>query len=266
MVASISSSSMFSMKDKVALVTGSSRGIGRACVEELARLGATVVVSSRKQEACEQVAAVIRAEGGQASAIACNVSRKDEVLALAAQTLAKHGRIDVLVCNAAVNPAMGPMALSTDEQFDKILTANVKSQLWLCNAVIPQMAERGRGSVIVISSIAGLIGQSAIGLYGISKAADAALIRNLAVEWGRKGVRANAIAPGLIKTDMARALWDNPAIHAAVCQASALGRIGDPKEIAAAVCFLASDACGFLTGQTLVVDGGALIHDVFAHG
>ena len=257
---------IFSLEDKVALVTGSSRGIGRACVEELARLGAKVVVSSRKLEACEQVAAAIRAEGGEAAAIACNVSRKEEVLALAAQTIARYGRIDVLVCNAAVNPAMGPMAGATDEQFDKILTANVKSQLWLCNAVIPQMAERGRGSVIVISSIAGLIGQALLGLYGISKAADAALIRNLAVEWGGKGVRANAIAPGLIKTDMARGLWEDPAIYAATCKGSALKRIGEPKEIAAAVCFLASDACGFLTGQTLVVDGGALVHDLFSAG
>ena len=254
---------LFSLQDKVALVTGSSRGIGRACVEELARLGAKVVVSSRKPDACEQVSAAIRAAGGEAEAIACNVTRKDEVLALADRALARFGRIDVLVCNAGINPAMGPMASGTDEQLDKILTANLKSQLWLCNRVIPQMAARGSGSVIVVSSIAGLIGQKSIGLYGISKAAGAALVRNLAVEWGAKGVRANAVAPGLIRTDLSRALWENPAIQAAACKASALGRIGEPREIAAAVCFLASDACGFLTGQTLVVDGGALVHDVF---
>ena len=254
---------LFSLAGKVALVTGSSRGIGRACAEELAKLGAKVIVSSRKPEACDQVVAAIRAAGGEAVTIPCNVGRKDEVLALAEKAVAVWGHVDVLVCNAAVNPAMGPMAGGTDEQFDKILTANVKSQLWLCNQLLPQMAARGGGSVIVLSSIAGLIGQKSIGLYGISKAADAALVRNLAVEWGRKGIRANAVAPGLIRTDMARALWENPAFHDAACKSSALGRIGEPREIAAAVCFLASDACRFLTGQTLVVDGGALIHDVF---
>lgn len=255
---------LFSLTGKVALVTGSSRGIGRACAEELARLGARVVVSSRKLDACEAVVAAIRAAGGEACAIPCNVSRKEEVLALADQALERFGRVDVLVCNAAVNPAMGPMAQGTDDQFDKILSANVKSQLWLCNRLIPQMAERGAGSVIVISSIAGLTGQRALGLYGISKAADLALVRNLAVEWGSKGVRANAVAPGLVRTDMARALWENPAIYQAVTRSAALGRIGEPQEIAAAVCFLASDACRFMTGQTLVVDGGALVHDVFA--
>ena len=257
---------LFSLAGKVALVTGSSRGIGRACAEELAKLGAKVSVSSRKPEACDEVVAAIRTAGGEAVTIPCNVGRKDEVLALAEKAVAVWGHVDVLVCNAAVNPAMGPMAAGTDEQFDKILTANVKSQLWLCNQLLPQMAARGGGSVIVLSSIAGLIGQKTIGLYGISKAADAAIIRNLAVEWGRKGVRANAIAPGLIRTDMARALWENPAFHDAACKASALGRIGEPREIAAAVCFLASDACRFLTGQTLVVDGGALIRDVFDGG
>jgi NAD(P)-dependent dehydrogenase (short-subunit alcohol dehydrogenase family) len=254
---------LFALAGKVALVTGSSRGIGRSCAEELARLGAKVIVSSRKAEACDEVVASIRTAGGEAVTIPCNVGRKDEVLALAERAVTAWGHVDVLVCNAAVNPAMGPMAGGTDEQFDKILTANVKSQLWLCNTLLPQMAARGGGSVIVLSSIAGLIGQKTIGLYGISKAADAALVRNLAVEWGRKGIRANAIAPGLIRTDMARALWENPATFEAACKASALGRIGEPREIAAAVCFLASDACRFLTGQTLVVDGGALIHDVF---
>jgi dehydrogenase/reductase SDR family member 4 len=254
---------LFSLAGKVALVTGSSRGIGRSCAEELARLGAKVIVSSRKLDACEQVVSAIRTAGGEAQAIACNVGKKEEVVALADKALEAFGHVDVLVCNAAVNPAMGPMFAGTDEQFDKILTANVKSQLWLANKLCPKMAERGGGAVIVLSSIAGLIGQRALGLYGISKAADAAFVRNLAVEWGRKGVRANAIAPGLIRTDMARALWENPATHDAVCKASALGRIGEPREIAAAVCFLASDACRFLTGQTLVIDGGALIHDVF---
>ncbi len=249
----------FDLTGRVAVVTGSSRGIGRAVAEQMAAFGARVVVSSRKAEACEPVAAGIRERGGEAAVIPCNISRKDEIEALVAGTLARFGRIDALVCNAAVNPAYGPMAELTDEAFDKIMGANVKSSLWLCNRVIPGMAERGGGSVVLVSSIAGLRGTEMIGGYGISKAADFALARNLAVEWGRRGVRVNCIAPGLVRTDFARALWEDPAALDARNRATPLRRIGEPDEIAPLALYLASDASRFMTGQTLAIDGGVTI-------
>ena len=202
--------SPFALDGKVAIVTGSSRGIGRASAETMARLGARVVISSRKAEACEAIAQDIRQHGGEACVIACNISRKSEVETLVAGTLRTYGRIDILVCNAAVNPVYGPLGELTDEAFDKVMGANVKSNLWLCNLVIPAMAERGDGAVVIVSSIAGLRGTGMLGAYGISKAADFALARNLAVEWGPRSVRVNCVAPGLVKTDFARALWENP--------------------------------------------------------
>ena len=252
---------MFALKDKVAIVTGSSRGIGRASAEHMARLGAKVVVSSRKADACERVAAGICAQGGEAIVIPCHVGHKEQLQALVDGTLAQWGKIDILVCNAAVSTYAGPMHKATDADFSKMMNTNVMSTFWLCNMVAPQMP-RG-GSIILISSIAGLVGQTAIGVYGITKAADAALGRNLAVEWGHRGVRANTIAPGLVKTDMARVLWENPGMLKSMERASPLGRIGEPDDIAGAVCFLASDASAFVTGQTLVVDGGATGADPF---
>lgn len=249
----------FDLTGKVAIVTGSSRGIGRATAETLAAAGATVVVSSRKAEACEAVARGIRESGGKAAVQPCNVSRRDEVERLAATTLEQFGRVDVLVCNAAVNPVYGPLGGLSDDAFDKIMGANVKSILWLCNRVIPGMAERGGGSVVVVSSISGLRGSDTIGAYGMSKAADMALVRNLAVEWGPMNVRVNAIAPGLVRTDFARALWDNPTALEARNATTPLRRIGEPREIAPAVLFLASEAASFMTGQTIVIDGGVTI-------
>jgi NAD(P)-dependent dehydrogenase (short-subunit alcohol dehydrogenase family) len=249
----------FSLAGKVAVVTGSSRGIGRAIVEIMAAAGAKVVVSSRKPEACEAVAEGIRQRGGEALVIPCNISRKPEVEALVAQTLGRYGRIDVLVCNAAVNPAYGPLGQLSDEAFDKIMGANVKSTLWLCNLVIPGMAERGGGAVVIVSSIAGLQGNGVIGAYGMSKAADFALCRNLAVEWGPQNVRVNCIAPGLVKTEFARALWEDDANLERRNRETPLRRIGQPEEIAPAALFLASPASSFMTGQTVVVDGGVTI-------
>ncbi len=249
----------FDLSGRVAVVTGSSRGIGRAVAEQMAAFGARVVVSSRKAEACEPVAAGIRDRGGEAAVIPCNISRKDEVEALVAGALDRFGRIDALVCNAAVNPAYGPLAELTDEAFDKIMGANVKSNLWLCNRVIPGMAERGGGSVVIVSSIAGIRGTEMIGGYGISKAADFALARNLAVEWGPRNVRVNCIAPGLVRTDFAKALWEDPKALAARNRGTPLRRIGEPHEIAPLAVYLASDASSFMTGQTLVVDGGVTI-------
>ena len=248
--------SPFDLAGKVAVVTGSSRGIGRASAELLARMGAKVVVSSRKADACEAVADGIRKEGGDAHVIACNISRREEVEALINGTVKHYGQIDILVCNAAVNPYYGPLLDITDEAFDKIMGANIKSNVWLCNLAMPKMAERGGGSVVIISSIGGLRGSTVIGAYGISKAADFSLARSLAGEWGPKNVRVNCIAPGLVKTDFARALWEDQDNLKRRTATTPLRRIGEPHEIAGAVVYLASDASTFMTGQTIVIDGG----------
>ena len=250
---------LFSLQDKVAVVTGSSKGIGKVIAEAMAAAGAKVVISSRKAGPCEAVADAIKEGGGEAMARACNISEKPQLRALVDATLERWGRIDALVCNAAVNPYFGPLAEIPDEVYDKTMNANVRSNLWLCNMVIPQMAERGGGAVIIVSSIAGLKGHGKLGAYAISKAADIQLARNLAVEWGRSNVRVNCIAPGLVRTDMARALWEDPDNLARALEAYPLGRIGEPEDIAGAAVFLASRAGDFVTGQTLVIDGGTTI-------
>ena len=249
----------FDLTDKVAIITGSSRGIGRSIAETMAGLGAKVVVSSRRAEACESVAAAIRDRGGEATVIPCNVSRKNEVDTLVAGTLTHYGQIDILVCNAAVNPVFGPLAQLSDEAFDKIMGANVKSNIWLANLVIPGMAARGGGAVVIISSIGGLRGSDMLGAYGISKAADFALARALAVEWGPRNVRVNCIAPGLVKTDFARALWEDEARLAVRTARTPLRRIGLPEEIGPIAAFLASPAASFITGEIIVADGGVTI-------
>jgi NAD(P)-dependent dehydrogenase (short-subunit alcohol dehydrogenase family) len=248
--------SPFDLSGKVAVITGSSRGIGKATAELLAQLGAKVVVSSRKADACEAVAKDIRDNGGDAHVIPCNIGRKEEVERLIKDANAHYGKIDILVCNAAVNPHYGPIATLTDDAFDKIMGSNVKSNIWLCNLVMPEMAARGGGSVIIISSIGGLRGSTTIGMYGVSKAADFALARTLAGEWGPKKVRINCIAPGLVKTDFAKALWEDQDMLTRRTATTPLRRIGEPHEIAGAVAFLGSDASTFMTGQTIVIDGG----------
>jgi NAD(P)-dependent dehydrogenase (short-subunit alcohol dehydrogenase family) len=252
-------STPFHLTDKVAIITGSSRGIGRSIAETMAALGAKVVVSSRKAEACEAVADGIRRAGGDATVISCNVSRKGEVEALVAGTLKHHGRIDILVCNAAVNPVYGPLRELSDEAFDKIMGANVKSNIWLANLVIPGMAERGGGAIVIISSIGGLRGSEVLAAYGISKAADFALARSLAVEWGPSNVRVNCVAPGLVKTDFARALWENEEMLAVRVARTPLRRIAMPDEIGPIAAFLASPAASFITGEVIVADGGVTI-------
>jgi NAD(P)-dependent dehydrogenase (short-subunit alcohol dehydrogenase family) len=214
------------------------------------------VISSRKADACHEVAEGIKKAGGDAHVIPCNISRREEVEALISGTTKHYGKVDILFCNAAVNPYYGPLLDIKDEAFDKIMGSNVKSNIWLCALAIPQMAERGNGSVVIISSIGGLRGSTVIGAYGISKAADFALCRSLAGEWGPKGVRVNCVAPGLVKTDFARALWEDPENLKRRTASSPLRRIGEPEEIAGAVAYLASDASTFMTGQTIVVDGG----------
>ena len=255
----MSDSDLFSLQDKVAVITGSSKGIGKAIAEAMAAAGAKVVISSRKAGPCEAVAAAINEGGGEAMARACNISEKAQLRALVDATLERWGRIDALVCNAAVNPYFGPLAEITDEAYDKTMNANVRSNLWLCNMVIPRMAERGGGAVIIVSSIAAFKGHGNLGVYALSKAADNQLARSLAVEWGRANVRVNCIAPGLVRTDMARALWEDPDNLARALEAYPLGRIGEPEDIAGAAVFLASRAGDFVTGQTLVIDGGTTI-------
>jgi NAD(P)-dependent dehydrogenase (short-subunit alcohol dehydrogenase family) len=249
-------SKLFDLAGKVAIVTGSSKGIGRAIAERLAEQGAKVVVSSRKAAACEEVAAGIRDRGGEAIVIPCHIGRKEELQHLADATVARWGGIDILVCNAAINPHFGPSDTVSDDAYDRTMASNVRSNFWLCNMVLPGMAARGGGAVIVVSSIAGLRGSASLGIYALSKAADMQLVRNLAVEWGMRGIRANCIAPGLVRTDFARALWEEPKLLARRERETPLGRIGEPDEIAGAAVFLASPAASFMTGQTLVIDGG----------
>ncbi len=249
----------FDLSGKVAVITGSSKGIGRAAAHALAAVGAKVVISARKADACEVVAEEIRAKGGEALVLPCNISRKPEVEALIVETERAWGQVDILVCNAAINPVYGPLGNLGDEAFDKIMHANVKSSIWLANLVLPGMAKRGGGAMVIVSSIAGIRGTPVIGGYGISKAADFALARNLAVEWGPQNIRVNCVAPGLVKTDFARALWEDEANLKQRTSTTPLRRIGEPEEIGGIVAFLASPAASFITGQVIVADGGVTI-------
>lgn len=253
--------SQFDLAGKVVIITGSSRGIGKAAAEELAANGAKVVISSRNQDACDVVAAEINARHGDGTAIAvaASIAHKSQLENLVNETRKAFGRVDVVVCNAASNPHYGPIGTITDEQFRKIFDNNVLSNHWLIQMVIGEMIERKEGSIIIISSVGGLRGSDMIGGYNVSKAADFQLARNLAVEYGRYGIRANCIAPGLVRTDFAKALWEDPQIEKTITAETPLRRIGEPHEIAGAVTFLASSASTFLTGQALIVDGGATI-------
>jgi NAD(P)-dependent dehydrogenase (short-subunit alcohol dehydrogenase family) len=251
--------SLFDLTGKVAVITGSSKGIGRAIAERMAEHGAKVVISSRKIEPCETVAAGIREKGGQAFAHACNVTRKDELQALVDATTARWGQVDILVCNAAVNPFFGPLAKIPDEAMDKVYAANVKGVVWLSNMVLPQMAARKDGVVLIISSIGGYVGSDVLGFYNMSKAAEQSLARSLAYEWGPHNIRVNCIAPGIIRTDFSRALWEDPAVLERRLSTSALRRLGESDDIAGTAIYLASQAGAFVTGQTVVVDGGRLL-------
>ncbi|MBW6523356.1 SDR family oxidoreductase [Sphingomonas sp. RHCKR47] len=253
--------SLFDLTDKVVLITGSSRGIGKASAIACAEQGAKVVISSRKQDACDAAAAEINARFGEGTAIAvaANISDKQGLQHLVDETRRAFGRIDVLVCNAASNPYYGPQAGIADDQFRKILDNNIISNHWLIGMVAPEMKERRDGSIVIVSSIGGLRGSTVIGAYCISKAADMQLARNLAHEYGRDNIRVNCIAPGLIKTDFAKALWEDEAAVAERNATTPLRRIGKPEEIAGAVVYLASKASAFMTGQTMVIDGGVTI-------
>ena len=252
---------LFDLTGKTALITGSSRGIGKAIAHRMAEHGANVVVSSRKLDACELAVAEINAavKRPAAVAIAANIALKEQLQSLVDQTVARFGHIDALVCNAASNPYFGPQAGISDEQFGKILQNNIISNHWLIAMVAPAMIERRDGSITIISSIGGLKGSTMIGAYCISKAADMQLARNLAAEYGPSNVRVNCIAPGLIKTDFAKALWDNPDILEQSTAAAPLRRIGTPDEIAGMAVLLAAKAGAFTTGQSFVIDGGVTV-------
>ena len=252
---------LFDMSGKVAVITGSTRGIGRAIAERMAEHGARVVISSRKQDVCDQVAREINDKFGKGRAVAipANISSKENLQHLVDESNRAFGRIDVLVCNAASNPYYGPLGGISDDQFRKILDNNIVANNWLISMVVPQMIARKDGSVIIVSSVGGLKGSTVLGAYAISKAADMQLARNLACEYGKHNVRVNCIAPGLIKTDFAKALWDNPETLKASTARSPLLRIGTPDEIAGAAVLMGSAAGDFMTGQTIVIDGGATI-------
>jgi len=250
---------LFDLEGKVALVTGSTRGIGKSIAEELGRAGARISISSRKADACEEARADLERQGFEVIAQACNVSRKEDLQALVNATRATWGGIDIVLSNAASNPYYGPLASISDEAFDKIIGNNVKSVLWLAALTLEGMAQRGGGSFIVVGSIGGILANTVIGAYGISKAADHHLVRNLAAEWGPKKVRVNAIAPGLVKTEFARALWEDPKRAAERIEATPLRRLGEPRDIGGIAVFLASEAAAFITGQCIVADGGVTI-------
>ena len=251
---------LFDLTGKVAVITGSTRGIGEAIAHRMAEHGAKVVISSRKADACDKTTAEINAKfPDQAIAVPCNISSKEDLQRLVDTTNKTWGKIDSLVCNAAINPFYGSSADIPDDAFDKIMGSNIRSNHWLCQMVIPQMVERKEGTITIVSSIGGLRGSSVLGAYCISKAADLQIARNLAAEYGPQNVRVNTIAPGLVKTYFAKALWDNPETLERTTSTAPLRRIGLPDEIAGAAVFLASKAGAFMTGQNLVIDGGVTI-------
>lgn len=255
------SGTLFDLAGKTAIVTGASRGIGEAIAHRLAQHGAKVMVSSRKLDACQAVAdAINKAQGADvAAAAACNISHREALEPLVRETEERLGPVDILICNAAVNPAFGSSAEITEEQIDKIVDCNIKSTHFLSHLVIPGMVERGGGAIVIISSISAFLGSSSIGMYGVSKAADLALARNLAVEYGRKNIRVNCIAPGIVKTYFAEALWKDPNVEKMVTSTIPMRRFGQPDEIAGAAVFLASDAANWMNGQHITIDGGTVI-------
>ncbi len=250
----------FSLTGKVAIVTGGSRGIGRSIAIALAEAGADVAIAARKPAAPAEAVAAVEAAGGRALALPTNVRRPEDLKNLIAATKQEFGRIDILVNNAGTTPVFGPVEQTDEAAWDVIMNTNVKSMFFLSVYAREVMLLHGEGGAIVnVSSVGGLRASNVIGGYSISKAAVNMLTQVCARSWGGDGIRVNAIAPGLIKTEFARALWDNPEILKASTEGAALGRIGEPDEMAGAVVYLASPAASFVTGQTLLLDGGQLI-------
>lgn len=249
---------LFDISGKVAVVTGGSKGIGKAIAEALAAHGAKVVVASRKLDACQAVVDGIKAEGGEATAISCNITNRPDLEKLVKESEAAYGQIDIMVANAAVNPFMGSNLDIPDDAFQKIMTCNVQSNLWLAQMIIPGMQARKDGAFIIVSSIGGLKGDKSLGAYAISKAADFQLARNLAVEFGKDNIRVNCIAPGLVKTDFAKALWTDPERSSKRLAGTPMARLGEPEDLAGIAVYLAAPAGAWTTGQVFVVDGGVM--------
>jgi len=249
---------MFDLTGKVALLTGASKGMGLAMARGLAEHGATVVISARKQDQLDEAAAAINSLGkGRAISMACNVGYKEQLQALVDATRAQAGPIDIVVGNAGVNPYYGPTSKIPDDAYQKTMNANVLSNLWLAQMVVQDMVAKGSGSMMFTSSIGAFKPSTMLGTYGMSKLALIGLVRNLAEEFGPKGVRFNAICPGLVKTDFARELWDNPEVEARIQKQIPLRRLGEPDDFAGLAVFLASDASRYMTGQALTVCGGS---------
>ncbi|MDF1735485.1 MAG: SDR family oxidoreductase [Minwuia sp.] len=249
---------LFDITGKVAVVTGGSKGIGKAIAEALAAHGAKVVVASRKLDACQAVVDGIKADGGDGTAISCNITNREDLEKLVRESEAAYGQIDIMVANAAVNPFMGSNLDIPDDAFQKIMTCNVQSNLWLAQMVIPGMQARKDGAFIIVSSIGGLKGDRSLGAYAISKAADFQLARNLAVEFGKDNIRVNCIAPGLVKTDFAKALWTDPERSSKRLAGTPMARLGEPEDLAGIAVYLAAPAGSWTTGQVFVVDGGVM--------
>ena len=253
--------SLFSLKNKSILITGSSKGIGKSIAHQSALMGANVIISSRKLDACEMTAKEINDDIGREVAfpIACNIAEDEQLKYLVDKTIEILGSIDTLICNAATNTFMGSMLDMDIKQFDKVMHNNIRSNQLLCNMCLPHMIEKNDGAIIIISSIAAIKGSAFLGAYNISKAADVMIVKNIAAEFGHKNIRANSIAPGLVKTDFAKGLWENPDILNKVLESNPMRRIGEPDEIAGAAILLSSNAGSYINGQTIVIDGGTTI-------
>ncbi len=251
--------SKFELKGKVAIVTGSSKGIGKSIAQGLAECGASVVISSRKQEAVDIVAGEFVAKGLDAIGVQCHIGDQEQRQALIARTMERYGRIDVLVNNAAINPYYGPLEGSDEAVFDKIMNVNVKAPWLLSNLVQPHMKSIGGGSIINISSVEGVHPGFRLGLYSVTKSALIMLTKNQAKEWGRYGIRSNVVCPGLIKTKFSESLWSNETLVKGYNDVLPLGRVAEPDEMAGVVMLLASDAGSYMTGGVYTADGGYLI-------
>ncbi|PHQ61055.1 MAG: short-chain dehydrogenase [Maribacter sp.] len=251
--------SKFDLNGKVAIITGASKGIGKAIAQGLAENGAKVVVSSRKQEAVDAVAEAFKSDGLEAVGIQCHIGDSEQRKSLIFKTIEQYGRIDILVNNAAINPYYGPLEGSDEQVFDKIMDVNVKAPWILSNLALPHMKGNGGGSIINISSVEGLRPGFGLGLYSATKAALIMLTKNQAKEWGRYGVRANVLCPGLIKTKFSEGLWSDEKLVSGFTKALPLNRIAAPDEMAGLVMLLASDAGSYMTGGVYVADGGYMV-------
>jgi len=249
----------FDLTNKVAILTGASKGIGKSMAHMLATYGAKVVVSSRKQESVNEVATELKQQGLEATAIACHVGDETQLKNLVEQTIETYGRIDILINNAATNPVFGPLSDMNEAVFDKVMNVNVKACMLLSNLCFPHMKKQGGGSIINVASIEGLKPSPGMSLYSISKAALIMLSQSQAKEWGALGIRSNALCPGLVQTKFSAAIWQNESILKNFISQLPLGRMAQPDEMTGITLFLASDASKFCTGGVYTVDGGHMV-------